>query len=165
MPDIKIEQNQSIKKNNSKPETVENLDMGVEDAPTQEKVPETEMGLKERAQEQMQGANIASIASQPIINPVQAGPVGQEKKVEEILANDLEKIYLKLPDDKKAEFKRVGEKIAKEINSLLSQAKVKIEKITSLIKKWLELIPGVNKFFLEQEAKIKTDKIIKLRND
>jgi len=28
----------------------------------------------------------------------------------------------------------------------------------------LKLIPGVNKFFLEQEVKIKTDKILKTKN-
>jgi len=28
---------------------------------------------------------------------------------------------------------------------------------------WLKLIPGVNKFFLEQEAKIKTDEVLKLK--
>ena len=35
-------------------------------------------------------------------------------------------------------------------------------KILKLIRSWLKLIPGVNKFFLEQEAKIKTDKIVDL---
>jgi len=29
---------------------------------------------------------------------------------------------------------------------------------------WLKILPGVNKFFLEQEAKIKTDKILALKN-
>jgi hypothetical protein len=28
---------------------------------------------------------------------------------------------------------------------------------------WLKLLPGVNRFFLEQEAKIKTDRIIHLK--
>jgi hypothetical protein len=31
-----------------------------------------------------------------------------------------------------------------------------------LIREWLLIIPGVNKYFLEQEAKIKTDKIQQL---
>ena len=30
----------------------------------------------------------------------------------------------------------------------------------SLIREWLKVIPGINKFFLEQTVKIKTDKII-----
>jgi len=34
-----------------------------------------------------------------------------------------------------------------------------------LIKKWLLLIPGVNKYFLEQEAKIKADEIVKMKNE
>ena len=36
-------------------------------------------------------------------------------------------------------------------------------KIIDVIKKWLSIIPGINKFFLEQEAKIKTDKIMELK--
>jgi hypothetical protein len=35
-----------------------------------------------------------------------------------------------------------------------------VKKILALIRDWLKLIPGVNRFFLEQEAKIKTDKIL-----
>jgi hypothetical protein len=37
---------------------------------------------------------------------------------------------------------------------------VSTKKIFVLIRAWLKIIPGVNRFFLEQEAKIKTDKIL-----
>jgi len=33
--------------------------------------------------------------------------------------------------------------------------------IMELVYEWLRMIPKVNKFFLEQEAKIKTDKLLK----
>jgi hypothetical protein len=45
----------------------------------------------------------------------------------------------------------------------MDSAKFKVKAIVDLIKKWLAIIPGVNKFFLEQEAKIKTDQIIALK--
>ena len=88
----------------------------------------------------------------------------RQKQVEDILAADLEEMYLKLAPEKQQEFKGKGEETARQINNLLDQAKVKIGKIISLIKKWLSLLPGVNRFFLEQEAKIKADKIVKLRD-
>ena len=43
---------------------------------------------------------------------------------------------------------------------MVSAAKVHSKKILKAIVGWLKMIPGVNKFFLEQEAKIKTDKIL-----
>ena len=60
-------------------------------------------------------------------------------------------------------FKKAGEETVAQIDVLLSETKLRINKIIDLIKKWLKMIPGVNKFFLEQEAKIKTDKIIKIK--
>lgn len=87
----------------------------------------------------------------------------QEKKIEGILAKGVEEAYLNMDSLKQMEFKREGEKTAREINSLLEKTKVKVKKIISLIKKWLSLIPGVNKFFLEQESKIKADEILKIR--
>jgi hypothetical protein len=84
----------------------------------------------------------------------------RQKMVEKILAENLTDIYTQLPPLRQQEFKAAGERTAREISLLLEQAKIKINKIIGLIKKWLMLIPGVNRFFLEQEAKIKTDKIM-----
>ena len=88
----------------------------------------------------------------------------REKQIENFLAKDLEEIYLGLPLDKQAEFRKTGEATAKKIEKLLEKTKISIGKIVNLIRKWLSMIPGVNKFFLEQEAKIKADEIIKLKN-
>jgi hypothetical protein len=87
----------------------------------------------------------------------------REKQIEKILEKNLEDVYLNMPPAKQREFKIAGEQAARAINTLLNQAKTGLKKIIDLIKKWLLIIPGVNKFFLEQEAKIKTDEIIKLR--
>ncbi len=88
----------------------------------------------------------------------------REKKIEKVLEKDLEHIYLSMLPEKRKEFKIAGEQTAREINKLLEKAKVKIKKIIGLIRKWLLMIPGVNKFFLEQEAKIKADEIMKIKD-
>jgi len=85
------------------------------------------------------------------------------QKIEEILASGLEDLYANLPAAKKKEFKEKGEETAGKIYFLLQKTKVKVKKIIKLIKNWLKIIPGVNKFFLEQEAKIKADKIMELK--
>jgi hypothetical protein len=80
-------------------------------------------------------------------------------QIESVLEEDLTDLFLAMSPDFQARFKKVGEDTAQQIKALLEQTKVNFHKIFSLIKHWLKLIPGVNRFFLEQEAKIKTDKI------
>lgn len=82
------------------------------------------------------------------------------EQLEEILSAGLEDIYQDLPPEAKQIFKVKGEQAAGKIQLLLQGAKVKINEILEVIRGWLLVIPGVNRFFLEQEAKIKTDKII-----
>lgn len=83
--------------------------------------------------------------------------------IENILEEDLGDVYFSLTPQKQQEFKKAGEETAIKISILVQKTKVKAKKIISLIRDWLLLIPGVNKFFLEQEAKIKADKIIELK--
>ena len=87
----------------------------------------------------------------------------RQKQVENVLAKDLADIYLSLTPEKKQEFKIKGEQTAQKINQLLAKAKINIGEIIKLIKKWLSLIPGMNKYFLEKEAKIKADELLKLK--
>lgn len=84
-------------------------------------------------------------------------------KVEKILESGLKDTYEKLAPIAQQEFKIKGEETASKIRELLGAAKVKVKKIFQLILEWLMLLPNINRFFLEQEAKIKTDKIIELR--
>lgn len=86
----------------------------------------------------------------------------REKKIEKIMEENLAELYAGLSTEKKQEFKTAGERTAEQINQLLSGAKVQLKKIIALIVDWLKIIPGANRFFLEQEAKIKADEIIKL---
>lgn len=87
------------------------------------------------------------------------------EKIENILEEDLEQIYFSMPPQKQAEFNKVGEETATKIEGLLGGVKVQVKKILVLIMNWLKIIPGINRFFLEQEAKIKTDELLKLKGD
>ncbi len=116
--------------------------------------------ISQESQEAKEGeASAGSIIAQGNLISAQKE---REKQIENILESGLEEIYLRMSPEKQQKFKAVGEQTAQEINKLLDSAKVKVKQIIDLIKKWLSLIPGVNKFFLEQEAKIKADKIMEL---
>jgi hypothetical protein len=101
------------------------------------------------------------IVAQGIYNQQQAA---RTKEIEKVLEKDLGDIYVSLPPEKQRQFKIIGEETAIAINDLFNTGKLKIKRIIDLIRKWLSIIPGVNKFFLEQETKIKADEIIKISN-
>lgn len=82
------------------------------------------------------------------------------RKVESILEGGLEDMYVKMMPAEQQNFKAKGEETTNLIIRLMHEPKIKIKKIFELIKKWLKMIPGINRFFLEQTAKIKTDKIL-----
>jgi hypothetical protein len=83
-------------------------------------------------------------------------------KVEKILEKDMGDIYFKMSPEAKRNFKIKGEEISLKIEEMIETGKAVARKILALIKSWLQMIPGVNRFFLEQEAKIKTDKIMNI---
>ncbi|MBU0707616.1 DUF2057 domain-containing protein [Patescibacteria group bacterium] len=97
--------------------------------------------------------------------PVTPSKTAVRQQVENILEEDLQEIYQRMDDKSKKRFKNEGEKTASKIEILLIGTRVKVNSIFKLIKKWLRVIPGVNKYFLEQEAKIKTDKLILIKKD
>ena len=118
----------------------------------------TEGDLNERAETTAPAAAPAAPAA-PTTAPVAKDPVLVD--LEEILADDLTDLFLALPDDKKLAFKAKGEETAATIKTMMETGKVKVKKILDLLLDWLGMIPGVNKFFLEQEAKIKADNVLK----
>lgn len=85
--------------------------------------------------------------------------------IENIMSSGLDQVFLKMTPAEQQRFKEEGEKTANKIGKLLDKAKTGVDKVISLIKRWLGLIPNVNKFFLEQEAKIKADKILKIKRN
>lgn len=97
----------------------------------------------------------------PAPPPSQSAPKDPEiAAIEDILSEGLAETYQSMPPALQAAFRKRGEEIAQKVKEMASSAGAKAKSILRLIRDWLRLIPGVNRFFLEQEAKIKTDKII-----
>jgi hypothetical protein len=93
-------------------------------------------------------------------------PINNEAKIiESIMEEGLGEMYMKMLPPDQQKFRQKGEETANLIVKVLSQPKVKIKKIFELIRSWLKIIPGVNRFFLEQTAKIKTDRIVSAAKD
>jgi glutamyl/glutaminyl-tRNA synthetase len=84
-------------------------------------------------------------------------------KVEHIMEDGLHDAFMEMTPVQQQEFKIKGEQTAIQIRRLLKSAHIKIKQIFKLIIEWLKMLPGVNKFFIEQEAKIKADRIIALK--
>lgn len=96
---------------------------------------------------------------QPLVDPTYQS----YKKIESILEEDLGEIYNNLTPQEQKAFRIKGEEVAHSIFQLVyHKTKIKVKKIIKLIHNWLKTVPGINRFFLEQEAKIKADKIIQL---
>lgn len=85
-------------------------------------------------------------------------------KVESILADGMEKVYLSMDAATQATFKAKGEETSKKISNLLKHTKVHIKQVINLIVDWLRIVPKVNKYYIEQEAKIKADAIMEIYN-
>lgn len=86
-------------------------------------------------------------------------------QVERTLEDKLWEIYLALPKESRQRFKEGGDICATELRQLAERPKVRPRNVLMLIKRWLKLIPMVNKWFLWQEAKIKTDKFMRLHKE
>lgn len=143
--------------------------------PPYEHIPEAGLEREQSESEKQKNAALAeadrpsqatvSIPPAPRVVP----PTIMEEKsqmrrdIERILEEDLGDIYLTLNQKQRSQFRIEGEKTAAKIELILQQAKVKLMKLIKLIRGWLLLLPGVNRFFLEQEAKIKAEKLIILK--
>lgn len=82
--------------------------------------------------------------------------------VENVLEEGLGETYLAMRPALQRKFKERGERVAKEIAGMIASLKVNAGKILKLVAGWLKMIPGVNRFFLVQEAKLKTDRLVKI---
>ncbi len=124
----------------------------------------------EDVQEQSEATESQEVHEEPVSAQAPADvPVPAKdpilKGIEEILSEDLTDLYLSLPDEKKPEFKARGEEVAITVKKMIDDGKVRVRKVLDLIRGWLQLVPGVSRFFLEQEAKIKTDKLSQFIED
>lgn len=161
-----------INKKHENPENQESFNQAeqIEAVPAQvevEKKIETEKPVEaaeiKEIEEKIEEPSVSAPAVSQPVAPTAKSP--ELEKIEDVLQEDLEDIYFKMSPEKQAEFRQAGEQTASKIAQLLGETKIKIKKILELIRNWLKIIPGVNRFFLEQEAKIKTDKILDLKGD
>lgn len=108
----------------------------------------------------------AVVPALPAVQPAQSVPLANDprtgvlKQVESLLAEGLMQLYQSLPEARRAEFKRRGEEVANKITDMIIFGKEKVKEIWKLIGEWLRMVSGVNKYYLEQEIKIKTDRIM-----
>jgi len=122
------------------------------------------------AAERQDAKDAAAANAQPVV-PSQAAASSAAAKdvyqirVERVLEENLLDVYLSLPPAARARFKAEGEATALKLRVMFEKAKVRAKDVLHLILNWLKLIPGVNRYFLAQEAKIKTDKIILLAEE
>ncbi|MEK7452437.1 MAG: hypothetical protein AAB664_03790 [Patescibacteria group bacterium] len=125
-----------------------------------------EVGSQEVVSEQQTESQEEQIVSEPSVPasaPIQRpAPVKNkfEAEIEEVLQADLTDLYLSMAPEARKAFKQKGEETVSLIHVLVREAHINTKKILQLIRSWLQMIPGVNRFFLEQEAKIKTDKVL-----
>lgn len=126
----------------------------------------------QETQEVSEVAEVSGVAEVPVAErvpvsaPAAISPAPEKdqltKKIESVLEEDVTDAFLKMSPKEQKAFKQAGEETTSKIRVLVQKTKINARKILDLIKRWLKMIPGVNKFFLEQEAKIKTDKILRL---
>lgn len=89
---------------------------------------------------------------------------GLVKNIEGAMANGLEEAYSAMDPATQQRFKQTGEATAIPIEKLLQQSKIQVKKIVELLLRWLRIIPKVNPYYLEQQAKIKADAIVALKH-
>ena len=135
--------------------------------PETPKAPEIQKELGEiKSKVEVREEPVASpSAARQILPKTQSAVAPQNKSerlvsIEKVMASGLEEIYANLDSGTQQMLKDEGEKTASQIEALLEKGKDAAKKILRLIRQWLHKIPGVNKFFLEQESKIKTDRIM-----
>lgn len=151
------------------PETIKREPVIIKPEFSQEKplLPEKEVKVDPLAGEGLAGTfeqtkvlSAEPIVSAPLVSQSDLSPL--EKQVESVLEEGLNELYLSLPSAEQMEFKKGGEQAARQISRILTKVRVSVRQIIKIIRRWLSIIPGVNKYFLEQTAKIKAEKIIKL---
>ncbi len=84
------------------------------------------------------------------------------KQIEEVMSEGMSEAYQKMDPATQARFKQVGELTAVTISLMFYKTKVQVKKVVQALLVWLRIIPNVNPYFLEQEAKIKADALIAL---
>ncbi len=143
------------------------VDFDVKETPEKAKtkeISEREPEKKDEVKKETEKKPLFRKPKVPVL-PIKRAKDEIEVKVEKIMEEGLKEAFEKMSPIAQQEFKIKGEETAQKISQLLKKTHIKVKKIFALLFDWLKMIPGVNYFFLEQEAKIKADKIIALKNN
>jgi len=132
------------------------LETGRENAP--ETAPATERLRAEDRISETVASNPAAIEPPTAARPVDPLVVS----IETILSEDMNEHFRAMPSALQAKFRQKGDETVSKLAQMVSGAVIKAKEVLKLIVSWLKLIPGVNRYFLEQESKIKADKILEL---
>ena len=124
-----------------------------------EKIPVSEKKAEEKSPAEVLVAGNAMSVPTP-----QSYQAQRAKEIDLILSEGLNEVFLKMKPAEQIAFQKKGEETVLKINELLNQTKAQINKIITLIRQWLAVVTGINKFFIEQEVKIKADKIMHLKD-
>jgi len=159
---------------NEEPKSVETTpqegSISVEEAPLQaeraalEQVAEQKDTFLEEAPTQSPVAQDAGASSAQVPEAIveSAPPDEVIVEVEKILEDGLGDFVETMPEDARQRFLSKGKEVSTKIALMVRTLKVELNNVIQLIREWLMTIPSVNRYFLEQEAKIKTDRIITL---
>ncbi len=135
---------------------------------SQESLEKNEKGFSSQEKTKNENVGVAGLSQQ--VSSMSASAVIEEadkelKMIEEILSDGLNNVYEALSPDQKRVFKQKGEETAGTIHRILHEVGFQAKKIISLIMDWLKLIPGVNKIFIKQEAKLRADRLAQLSTE
>ncbi len=117
----------------------------------------------EAAKEDVPVATVAPTPNAPLEIAVPRDEV--TTRVSSILEEGMKDYYAQLDPAAQVRFKEKGDEVAGQIAVMVRGFKVNVQKVLSLIRDWFLTIPSVNKFYIEQEAKIKTDGILQYEED
>lgn len=102
----------------------------------------------------VQGA-VAASAKDPLL-----------KKIEDTLADEsIVELYNALSPEKQTKFKETGELLAKDIKSWIEKGKLVAHILLNRVQAWLRQIVSVNKWYVEQMAKIIVDNVLGLAEE
>ena len=105
-------------------------------------------------------AGQGDVQGQPIAQVAEKDEVTIE--VEKILEAGLGEYVPDMPEEARQRFLKKGGEVAAQLSVMVRTLNIHVSLVVKLLKEWLLTIPGVNKYFIEQEAKIKADQIIDL---
>lgn len=163
-PQAPVEQSPSLTLNQEEPSQIDLDKKALQEIQEQEK---QEQFLEEETQAAPEAKVQTAAEGQPAT--VVAAPVVPKDeitvKIEKILEDGMADYFKELPPEAKERFQKKGQEVAGELTGMVRLFKVQVKVVLELVKAWLLTIPSVNKYFLEQEAKIKTDGILAYAKD